>query len=93
MLSAVSNGGGYWVVSACGPSSGICPDCRQQSGSRHGWSHRSLQDLTIQGSKVTVRLRFSRWHCTYRHCKRQTFTDPSRRLPRRTPAGQRGSPR
>jgi hypothetical protein len=40
--SVVSDGDGDWVVSACGPSSGICPACRKQSRSRHGWSYRSL---------------------------------------------------
>jgi transposase len=74
--SVVSNGDGDWVVSACGPSSGICPDCRHPSRSRHGWSYRSLQDLPIQGNEVTVRLQLSRWRCTYRQCKRQTFTEP-----------------
>lgn len=75
--SVVSNGDGDWVVSACGPSSGICPDCRHQSRSRHGWSYRSLKDLPVQGNKVMVRLRMSRWRCTYRQCNRQTFIDPA----------------
>jgi transposase len=73
--SVVSNGDGDWLVSACGPTSGICPDCRHQSRSRHGWSYRSLQDLPIQGSAVTVKLQLNRWRCTYRQCGRQTFTD------------------
>ncbi|MGO4450460.1 ISL3 family transposase [Phyllobacterium sp. TAF24] len=73
--SVVYNDEGDWVVSACGPTSGICPDCRHQSRSRHGWSYRSLQDLPIQGNEVTVRLQMSRWRCTYRQCRRQTFTD------------------
>ncbi|TAV02070.1 transposase family protein [Rhizobium ruizarguesonis] len=64
--SIASNGDGDWVVSACGPSSGICPDCRHQSRSRHGWSYRCLQDLPIQGNEVTVKLQLSRWRCTYR---------------------------
>uniref|UniRef100_UPI00178C5BF4 transposase family protein n=1 Tax=Pseudorhizobium pelagicum TaxID=1509405 RepID=UPI00178C5BF4 len=63
-------------MSAFGPSSGICPDCRRHSSSRHGWSYRSLQDLPIQGNEVKVRLRLSRWRCIYRQCKRQTFSDP-----------------
>jgi hypothetical protein len=73
--SVVSSDEGKWVVSACGPSSGICPDCRHQSRSRHGWSYRSLQDLPIQGNAVTLRLQLSRWRCTYRQYRRQTFTD------------------
>lgn len=73
--SVVSSNEGDWVVSACGPSSGICPDCRHQSKSRHGWSYRSLQDLPIQCNEVTVRLQLRRWRYTYRQCRRQTFTD------------------
>lgn len=73
--SVVSSDEGKWVVSACGPSSGVCPDCRHQSRSRHGLSYRSLQDLPIQGHAVTVKLQLSRWRCTYRQCRRQTFTD------------------
>lgn len=73
--SVVSNDDGDWVVSACGPTSGTCPDCQHQSRSRHGWSYRSLQDLPVQGNEVTVRLQLSRWRCTYRQCRRQTFTD------------------
>jgi transposase len=38
-----------WVVSAAGPTIGICPDCGRRSRSRHGWSNRSLQDLPAQG--------------------------------------------
>ncbi len=89
--SVVSSDKGDWLVSACGPSSGICPDCRHQSRSRHGWSYRSLQDLPIQGNEVTVRLQLSRWRCKYRQCRRQTFTDrvPAFAIPyaRRTTRG------
>ncbi|MFA1674593.1 ISL3 family transposase, partial [Rhizobium mongolense] len=73
--SVISSEQGDWVVSACGPESGICPDCRHQSRSRHGWSYRRLQDLPIQGNAVTVKLQLRRWRCTYRQCRRQTFTD------------------
>ncbi|MGF9567839.1 ISL3 family transposase [Neorhizobium sp. BT27B] len=73
--SVVSSDDGEWVVSACGPSSGTCPDCQHQSKSRHGWSYRSLQDLPVQGKAVTIRVQLTRWRCAYRQCKRQTFTD------------------
>lgn len=73
--SVVPNDEGDWVVFACGPSSGTCPDCQNQSRSRHSWSYRSLQDLPVQGKEMTVRLQLSRWRCTYRQCRRQTFTD------------------
>ncbi|TRB15810.1 transposase family protein [Rhizobium rhizogenes] len=74
--SVVFNDDGDWVVSACGPSSGTCPDCQHQSRSRHGWSYRNLQDLPVHGNEMTIRLQLSRWRCRYRQCKRQTFTDP-----------------
>lgn len=48
--SVVSSDEGKRVVSACGPVSGICPECRHQHRSRHGCSYRSLQDLPIQGN-------------------------------------------
>jgi len=67
-----------WVVSAAGSAVGICPDCGRRSRSRHGWSHRHLQDLPVQGKPVTVKLLLSRSRCSYRKCERQTFTD---RLP------------
>ena len=57
---------------------GICLDCGLRSRSRHGRSSRDLQDLPVQGKPVTVKLRLSRWRCSYRKCERQTFTD---RLP------------
>ncbi|WP_425356259.1 transposase family protein [Sinorhizobium fredii] len=91
--SVISSEQGDWVVSACGPTSGICPDCRHQSRSRHGWSYRNLQDLPIQGSAVTVKLQLRRWRCTYRPCGRQTFTDQAPAIASRPPAGQRGSPK
>ena len=67
-----------WVVSAAGPTIGICLDCGRRSRNRHGWSNRSLQDLPAQGKTVTVKLLLSRWRCAHQKCERQTFTD---RLP------------
>jgi transposase len=71
--SVVSSDEGDWVVSAAAKPVGICPDCGSRH--RHGWSYRSLQDLPIQGNEVAVRLQLRRWRCTYRQCRRQTFTD------------------
>nr|WP_092843825.1 transposase family protein [Rhizobium miluonense] len=59
-----------------GQRPGICPDCGCWSRNRHGWSYRSLQDLSIQGHAATVRLQLSRWRCTYRQCRRQIEEDP-----------------
>ena len=67
-----------WVVSAAGSAIGICPDCGRRSRNRHGWAHRNLQDLPVQGKPVTVKLLLRRWRCAHRECARRTFTD---RLP------------
>jgi transposase len=58
---------GYWVVSAAA-----------RSQHRHGWHHRRLQDLPVQGQSVKIRLALNRWQCRHRRCGRRTFTD---RLP------------
>ncbi|WP_425373888.1 transposase family protein [Methylocystis hirsuta] len=52
--------------------SGSCPACGEQLASRHGWHHRHLQDLPIQGTVVKVRLRVNRWRCRIEDCERQT---------------------
>ncbi|RNJ47972.1 transposase [Methylocystis hirsuta] len=55
--------------------SGSCPACGEQLASRHGWHHRHLQDLPIQGTVVKVRLRVNRWRCRIEDCERQTCVD------------------
>jgi transposase len=66
---------GGWVVSAVGQASGLCPGCGDRSTGRHGWHRRDLQDLPVQGSVVTLRLRLIRWRCRNAACERQTFVD------------------
>jgi transposase len=67
--------GDCWVVSAVGQASGSCPGCGDPSTRRHGWHKRGLQDLSVQGLVVTVRLRVIRWRCRNADCERRTFTD------------------
>lgn len=42
---------------------------------RHGWRHRTPQDLPVQDEKATLRLRLSRWLCQSTGCNRITFSD------------------
>ncbi len=69
---------GNWVVSTAAKPVGICPDCGARSPHRHGWPHRCLQDLPVQGQAVKIRLTLNRWQCRQQRCGRRTFTD---RLP------------
>ena len=66
---------GTWQVSVCGHGGRACPGCGTCATARHGWQHRRLQDLPMQGARVTLNLRLGRWRCRSPHCKRQTFTD------------------
>jgi hypothetical protein len=50
---------GTWIVSAVGLGSGRCPDCESLSTSRHSRYVRHLQDLTVQGITVTLRVKLS----------------------------------
>jgi transposase len=78
VLGITLQNAGYWVVSAAAKPVGICPDCGTRSQHRHGWHHRRLQDLPVQGQSVKIRLALNRWQCRHRRCGRRTFTD---RLP------------
>ncbi|WP_425515977.1 transposase family protein [Rhizobium changzhiense] len=69
---------GYWVVSAAAKPVGICQDCGTRSQHRHGWHHRRLRDLPVQGQSMKIKLALNRWQCRDRRCGRRTFTD---RLP------------
>lgn len=46
-----------------------------QSRHRHGWHHRRLRDLPVQGQAVSIKLALNRWQCRHRNCERRTFTD------------------
>src|ERR1700733_11237789 len=74
-LVEASLAGGGWLVSAVGRGDRRCPDCAEQSSSRHSWHYRRLQDLPLQGTSVAVKLRLGRWRCRNRRCGRQTFVE------------------
>ena len=66
---------GTWQISACGHGGRTCPGCGTRATVRHGWQHRRLQDLPVQGARVTLNLRLGRWRCRSPHCARQAFTE------------------
>jgi hypothetical protein len=45
-----------WTVAAEGNNSAVCPNCATRSRSRHSRYRRKLQDLSVQGSPVTLRV-------------------------------------
>ena len=67
--------GGTWQVSALGQGDRTCPGCGTRATARHSWQHRRLQDLPVQGARVTLSVRLGRWRCRNPHCKQQTFTE------------------
>ena len=50
-----------WLVRAEGRTRSECPSCRTQSTARHSRYWRQLQDLPVQGKRVALQLRLSRW--------------------------------
>ncbi len=66
---------GSWQVSALGRGERTCPGCGTCSTARHSWHYRRLQDLPVQGARVTVTVRLGRWRCPSQRCERQTFVE------------------
>ena len=64
-----------WLVSAEGRTGSECPPCGTQSTARHSRYWRQLQDLPVQGKRVALRLRLSRWRCRNRECEQAIFRE------------------
>src|SRR5580704_7592680 len=64
-----------WLVRAEGRTRSECPSCGTQSTARHSRYWRQLQDLPVQGKRVVLRLRLSRWRCRNRECEQAIFRE------------------
>ena len=64
-----------WLVSAEGRTGSECPSCGTQSTARHSRYWRQLQDLPVQGKRVALQLRLSRWRCRNRECEQAIFRE------------------
>src|SRR3954469_4303397 len=64
-----------WVVEAEGKSEAICPGCGTVSQSRHSQYWRTVKDLPVQGTRVTLKLKLGRWRCRTSECERRIFTE------------------
>ena len=74
-----------WIIQADGNSRARCPLCGAISVSRHSRYWRTIKDLPVQGTPVTLRVRLSRWRCRNSDCKRRIFSEriPSVAAPHR----------
>jgi transposase len=64
-----------WLVRAEGRTRSECPLCGTQSTARHSRYWRPLQDLPVQGKRVALQLRLSRWRCRNRECEQAIFRE------------------
>ena len=69
-----------WLVRAEGRTRSECPSCRTQSTARHSRYWRQLQDLPVQGKRVALQLRLSRWRCRRSSARRTTGATSCRPL-------------
>lgn len=64
------------MVSACTRNAAVsCPVCGSATAKVHGYHHRTLKDLPVDGRQVVVHLRVRRLVCPTRSCRRQTFRE------------------
>jgi transposase len=73
--TGVKRDGGQWLISATGPGHGACPACGTLSTSRHSTYLRSLQDLPLQGMRVTIEWRAMRLRCRHHACAQRIFAE------------------
>jgi hypothetical protein len=64
-----------WLVHAEGRTRSERPACGTESTARHSRYWRNLQDLPVQGKRVALRLRLSRWRCRDRECEQAIFRE------------------
>src|ERR1700733_4576130 len=64
-----------WLVRAEGRTRSECPSCGTESTARHSRYWRYLQDLPVQGKRVALRLRLSRWRCRNVECEQAIFRE------------------
>jgi transposase len=64
-----------WIVEAEGSNHAACPNCNEISHSRHSRYWRTLRDLPLQGTSVTLKLRLSRWRCRNGECSQRIFVE------------------
>lgn len=62
-----------WASTPPGPVA--CPGCAAQTGRVHGYFHRQIADVPVDGRRVVIRLRARRMRCPSLEYGRQTFRE------------------
>ena len=63
-----------WLVAVDSRESASCPQCGTRASSRHSSYLRTQQDLSTQGTPVTIQARVTRWRCRNEQCGRRIFS-------------------
>ena len=74
-ILGIERGAAEWTVPATGAGRGTCPACGTPSDARHSTYVRHLQDLPLQGVRVTVHLAVARLRCRNSRCARRVFAE------------------
>src|SRR3954465_14140755 len=53
----------------------LCPVCGTATAKVHGYHHRTVKDVPVDGRQVVVHLRVRRLACPAQGCQRQTFRE------------------
>jgi hypothetical protein len=76
VVQDVKDSGGMVVLTACTRDVAVpCPVCGTATAKVHGYHHRAVKDVPVDGRQVVVHLRARRLVCSARSCPRQTFRE------------------
>ncbi|MFE7395054.1 ISL3 family transposase [Streptomyces sp. NPDC057582] len=76
IIEDVADGGDAVVVTARTREDPVpCPVCATPTAKVHGYHHRTVKDVPVDGRQVVVRLRARRLVCPVLGCGRQTFRE------------------
>ncbi|MGW7410640.1 transposase family protein, partial [Streptomyces sp. NPDC054833] len=74
VVEDVAEGGGTLVITARTRNVAVlCPVCGTPTARVHGYHHRTVRDVPVDGRQVVVHLRVRRLVCATQGCWRQTF--------------------
>jgi transposase len=76
VVEDVKDSGGMVVLTARTRDTAVpCPVCGTETPKVHGYHHRVVKDVPVDGRQVVVHLRVRRLVCPVRNCTRQTFRE------------------
>jgi transposase len=76
VVEDVAESGGMVVVTARTRDTAVtCPACATATAKVHGYHHRTVKDVPVDGCQVVLNLRVRRLVCPAQDCRRQTFRE------------------